>query len=173
MTACRAYAQICKRSTEEVWKGFNLWPFCVRKWQAGTYFANGQTVRPLPRELGGRRGITGCAYSSSGGHTGGTEPKWPTTLGATIVDGGVTWTCVAISDADLERTIDDVQWEAGEGVTVLDSELHVGNGRVEIEALHGGGTDGKRHLTVAHVQFSDQTKADFGVYIDVDDGLVD
>jgi hypothetical protein len=36
----------------------------------------------------------GYAYISAGtGSVGGSEPTWPTTLGATVTDGAITWTC--------------------------------------------------------------------------------
>jgi hypothetical protein len=38
--------------------------------------------------------------TAGGGVTGGTEPVWPTTPGATIVDGTVTWTTVASSNVE-------------------------------------------------------------------------
>ncbi|AMK18694.1 DUF2163 domain-containing protein [Sphingobium sp. MI1205] len=52
-------------------------------WDAGA----GNFVRPSV--------FNGYHYScSAAGTTGGSEPSWPTTLGATVSDGGATWTCV-------------------------------------------------------------------------------
>lgn len=46
-----------------------------------------------PTSFNGR--VYMCA---SGGTTGGSEPAWPTTPGDTVVDGDITWTCVAIDN---------------------------------------------------------------------------
>jgi hypothetical protein len=59
------------------------------QWQAATAFggANNQYVRPTV--------ANGFIYRATGaGTSGGSEPTWPTTIGATVVDNTVTWTCV-------------------------------------------------------------------------------
>lgn len=55
-------------------------------WQASTTYAAGARVRPISH--------TGFYFVCTGaGASGINEPAWPTTAGATVTDGGVTWTC--------------------------------------------------------------------------------
>jgi hypothetical protein len=55
-------------------------------WTATTAFAAGAVVTPVTP--------TGHTYSSSGGTSGAAEPAWPTTVGGTVTDGSITWTCL-------------------------------------------------------------------------------
>lgn len=61
-------------------------------WAAITAYAAGVQRRPTTRN--------GFRYTASAGTSGATEPTWPTTLDATVVDGTVTWTCT-LADIDL------------------------------------------------------------------------
>lgn len=55
-------------------------------WTASTVTALAAKRRPTV--------ANGYVYTATvGGTTGGTQPTWPTTVGATVVDGTVTWTC--------------------------------------------------------------------------------
>lgn len=57
-------------------------------WKPVTVFAAYQYVRPTTPN--------GYQYACiDGGRTAGVEPTWPTTVGNTVVDGGVEWQCVA------------------------------------------------------------------------------
>lgn len=55
-------------------------------WVSGTTLSASQTTRRIPTVP------NGFVYEVSvGGTTGGSEPTWPTTVGATVTDGTVTW----------------------------------------------------------------------------------
>jgi len=57
------------------------------EWQATTAVAKYESVFPTT--------ANGYAYrANTAGTTGGSEPTWPTTIGSTVVDGGVTWQCI-------------------------------------------------------------------------------
>jgi hypothetical protein len=59
-------------------------------WQAEHTYGSGAYVEPVTR--------TGYRYECTApGDSGETEPAWPTTPGATVVDGDCTWTCRAFT----------------------------------------------------------------------------
>lgn len=59
-------------------------------WKAVTPYAPFQYIRPAVPN--------GFQYAcATGGRSGGVEPSWPTTAGATVADGGVVWQCVPSS----------------------------------------------------------------------------
>ncbi len=62
-------------------------------WAATTVYALNALRRPVT--------ANGLQYKvTTGGTSAGVEPTWPTTYGATVVDGTVTWTCVGTAIAD-------------------------------------------------------------------------
>jgi hypothetical protein len=73
----------------------NLQPYAglPAAWAAAVLYTTGAERRPTVAN--GRR-----YRATTGGTSAGTEPTWPTTIGATVVDGGVTWTCISFA-ADL------------------------------------------------------------------------
>lgn len=56
-------------------------------WAASTNYALGDRVRPTV--------VNGYYYevTTDAGSSAATEPTWPTAIGNTVVDGGITWTC--------------------------------------------------------------------------------
>jgi prepilin-type N-terminal cleavage/methylation domain-containing protein len=70
-----------------------------QNWQPGIAYATGAYVIP---QTGAQTGFIYCA--TVGGTSGATIPTLPTVVGGTVVDGGVTWTCV---DSTLQADGDD------------------------------------------------------------------
>ena len=67
----------------------------IAAWSASAAIASGAKRRPTT--------TNNRIYQAGGaGTTGGTEPTWPTTLGATVVDNDITWTCLAYEDTPNE-----------------------------------------------------------------------
>lgn len=67
----------------------------VATWAASTAYSLGAVRTPTTPN--------GYVYTvTTAGTSAATEPTWPTTIGATVVDGGVTWTCAAEQDLTTE-----------------------------------------------------------------------
>lgn len=76
-------------------------------WSPGAAFTEGQSVLPTIAAA------TGMLYVCSGnGVTGATQPSWPSVVGATVVDGSVTWTCASTVAPSLKPG-DQVVIDAG------------------------------------------------------------
>lgn len=59
----------------------------VPEWSAAASISANDEIRSTAHN--------GYVYEAQGaGTTGGTEPTWPTTIGGTVVDNGITWECV-------------------------------------------------------------------------------
>lgn len=73
---------------DRYYAGFLL-PDQIRTWAASTAFLVGSFARATVPNL------LRFEATASTGNTGSAEPVWPTTIGGTVVDGGVTWTARA------------------------------------------------------------------------------
>ncbi len=96
-------------------------------WQAATAYAVGTFRRPVAPN-GFRYEVTAIAGT---GTSGGAEPAWPTTVGATVIDNPganqITWTCRShdITDTNCPHSkavikIAERIWSAGRGITTRD-----------------------------------------------------
>lgn len=94
---------------------FNALPYVVAEFADGTFRHHylddpGAWAPSVAHALGAYRrpaASNGFRYEATiAGTTGLTEPTWPTTLGSTVTDGGVTWTCrtFSITDAHCPHT---------------------------------------------------------------------
>ena len=67
----------------------------IAAWSAAAAVSAGALRRPTT--------TNNRVYQAGGsGTTGATEPTWPTTIGATVADNGITWTCLAYEDTPNE-----------------------------------------------------------------------
>ena len=82
-------------------------------WRPGWERANGEYCRPTRPN--------GYEYEcTNGGQTGSREPKWPTTVAATVVDGSVTWTARAFG-TNASDSISLVNVTSPAGITVANA----------------------------------------------------
>lgn len=78
-------------------------PSAAANWQASYNYALNNVCKPTV--------YNGFYYkvTTDAGSSGASQPTWPTTPGATVVDGGITWTCMA----DVQYARQDGSAEAG------------------------------------------------------------
>lgn len=167
-------AAVCKRALERYLRNLDLTPFYARNWEPGEFFDAGQAVRPRLKRDGGKRGATGFEYvPSADGQSGEVEPVWPTVVGQTVADGGLLWTCQAISHASLDATIADptkVTWTADDGLDVEDAQLRNSGGKLQIGIIViGAPADDAENKVVASVISSDGQTREFAFTVTVHD----
>jgi hypothetical protein len=110
---CVYTVEKCQKAGENRPYGFDWTVFLANRWRANTPFAVDDRVRPTT-ELK----HTGFEYASSGGQSNGKkEPSWPKTLSATVLDGSIRWTAVAMSTDGLLETIVTSTWTVPGAVT--------------------------------------------------------
>ena len=128
---------------------------CAYIRESDTDYAMGAHVRPAA--------ATGYQYvATAGGHSGTKEPRWPTTVGGTVVDGSVTWTCEAFAVSSLLRTVSSAGWGSDTGLTVGTQVLTGTRSTVNIS----GGTLGQTYLVRCAAACSDGTSVTAAFYIE-------
>ena len=75
----------------------------LANWQGSTVVVAGQTTVPSVMNQ------NGFYFTGTAGTTGGIEPSWPATVGATVVDGTVTWTCTGTTASYSAIKTDNVE----------------------------------------------------------------
>jgi hypothetical protein len=117
----------------------------ANRWFSGIPFAAGSVIRP--------RASTGFEYLTvAGGMTGAAEipsvePDWLSliNLGDTLVDGAVTWTKQAISNASLVSTVSGSVWTPDSPITVSGQSL-AGSRAMTIATMPSNIPDGDYYL---------------------------
>ena len=86
------------RELSRIWTRvhFYCWgqPSVIGPWKASTAEVLMNDIAPTPAHQNGL-----WFQCTVAGTTGTTEPTWPTVIGNTVTDGGVTWTCVGSIDS--------------------------------------------------------------------------
>jgi hypothetical protein len=163
---CTIVGKVCKKTNADISEKLplqiDLTDFCERRWdkvRAAGIYALGEYVRPTPPNR------TGYQYEcTTPGQVGVTEPQWPTTTTETVLDGSVVWTCRAMGNNSLLKTIADVEWD-GDGFDVTDQETANTAGRQLVSAFISGEQARGKYTVIASVEFSDSHEEDFGIEV--------
>lgn len=160
--ACKKVGQLCKVVGDRLPVGIDLTDFCERRWDSvvGTgIYTLGAFVRPTPPNR------TGFEYEvTQAGQAGVSEPNWPVVIGGTVTSGSVEFTCRAISNSSLLKTIVSVVWD-GDGFTVETPSVVNTNGKQLISCFITVDQPPGKYLVVATVTFSDPHIESFGVEV--------
>lgn len=106
-----------KKAGEAITYEIPWWSYLGRTWRPGERFIAATFVRPTRPN--------GFEYEcTTAGQTAYREPQqWPTTVGAMLIDGSVTWTCRAIGNSAVD-TISISVWTADVGLTLAGQQVN-------------------------------------------------
>jgi hypothetical protein len=111
-----------------------LYALAVNEWKPNEQVSQNEFVRPrIPN------GFAYEATSTGGGLTAAKEPRWPKTVTATVIDGGVTWTCRAASTNGINAVSSPSAASDPTGLTI--GSVAVAE-NCDILATYSGGIDG-------------------------------
>ena len=134
MAKCLQVAKKCQHIEAVLDYGFDWTRAFSRLWAKDKPFGTGVTVRPAGP-------VTGYQYRSSGGQSGEVEPNWPKVLGATIVDGSITWEAELYTVDSLQDRIDTDTWVASDspGLTLVPSApVDTAGEQLTVAVISGG-----------------------------------
>lgn len=138
---CLEILKRCQSVEARLDYGFDWTRTLSRRWQRDRPFDAGVVVRPEVV-------VTGFEYISSGGQSGEEEPNWPRVLGATVVDGSITWTTQVISADSLIEEIASDTWFASvpAGLTVEPAVPTMFPGLQMTKVILSGGEVGQMYV---------------------------
>jgi hypothetical protein len=126
------FAPAVKDPAESLKVRLDLFGQCANFWAANEQFSQGEYARP--------NRPNGYSYeATTAGTSGYREPIWPQTLGRTVQDGSVVWTCREASTNGLAEITSPSASPDPTGLTIADvsvSEL------TKILATYSGGSEG-------------------------------
>lgn len=137
------YREYIMRPGDALDYGIEWANWLANRWFAGIPFAAGSVIRP--RESTGFEYLTAAGGMTATAEIPAFEPNWPTIIGATVVDGAVTWVCQAISNASLVSTVSGSVWTPDSPVTVGGQNL-VGSRAMVIATMPSNIPDGDYYL---------------------------
>ena len=163
--SCNILGKICTRSANRIPLPIDLTDFCERRWDAkrgAGIYETGEFVRPTPANR------TGYHYEcTTAGQVGVTEPRWPIAVDTTVQDGSAVWTCRAIGNQSLTKTIDAAEWD-GDGFTVEDETVISTAGRQLVTAFVTGEQPRGKYVVQVEVEFSDGHIDTFGIVVKIE-----
>jgi hypothetical protein len=107
-------------------------------WRPNEQYATNEYIRPNI--------ATGFAYQAAGAGTSGLrEPRWPTVLNATVVDGSITWTCSAAGANGLNAVSSPSAVSSPAGLTIASISVSETS---KILATYSGGVGGQEYDAV-------------------------
>ena len=129
------FADAVKDPAEDLPVELVLFPMAAAFWRANERFDLSEYVRPLL--------ANGFAYqATTAGTSAGREPRWPTTVGETVVDGSVTWTCAAAGANGVSTISSPSAASSPTGLTIASIAVVES---CKITATYQGGIDGQSY----------------------------
>lgn len=164
--SCRAIEKKCQKITAR-WPILFQWiGACVNPWELGVDYDVGQRVRPsVPN---------GFEYecTTAGQVNGKKEPNWKSavTVGATIEDGSVVWTCRLPTTGGLQRRIQSSTWHPATPIVADNSSVTntVADQNTAAFISCAGAVVGQVYRVRNHVIFTDGSEDDAEVDIEVE-----
>lgn len=112
----------------------DLYGMCANFWRGNEQFGTTEYIRPTH--------ANGYSYEcTTAGTSGSREPIWPKTIGATVQDGSVTWTCRAAADNGLNAITNPSAASDPTGLTIASVTA---SESTKILATYSGGTVGQQ-----------------------------
>jgi hypothetical protein len=116
----------------------DLAQWCSNFWVPNEQFATNEYARPNTP--------TGFSYqATTGGTSGAREPRWPTTLGATVNDGSIVWTCAVAAANGYNAVTAPSAVSEPAGLTIGSVSA---SETTKILATYSGGTHGYDYAAV-------------------------
>lgn len=159
--ACRIDATLCKTADEAKLRGFDYTGFLANVWEASTVYLTDERVRP-PR-------ANGFQYRAmNDGQSKASPPTFPTTAGATKLDGTVEWEAEPIDNESLRSTIASSVWTADDSsLTLTDESIDNTGGRQRTSVTIGGGVPGTTYTVVNTATMADSTVEEMGISVEI------